>query len=346
MISLWVLAILVIYSISVSYRMLIEVRLSRYHRDKLKAYYLARGYILKLIEAKQQQSAPAVSTLYFPYNGPGNDNKDVVSQDGKIQYWIIDEGGKLNVNIINGTTLFSGQSISHKDYFSALIDDISGDPALAVTLTDNLSYWIGSNKDQVIENDYRIKYNYSPRHAGIIDLSEILLIDGWKENEEVLYKKYSGDQNIIDNISIYSGSSNGIININSCSKAALATVLKAHRPQDATIDADGLAQRLIDFRAGGDGEIGEGKDDQYFGNVSPPPLISEGIVYDVNNIPQTLSLSPDESHLLSDLFTGNVLTTGSDILRFEVEADVRGIKQRISAIVDMPKGQILYWNEE
>ncbi|MDD4909297.1 MAG: type II secretion system protein GspK [Candidatus Omnitrophica bacterium] len=325
--------------------MLVEVRLSRYYRDKTKAYYLARGYLLKLIEDKKEQNA-LLGGLYFPYDDPAPKPPEVINDSdgkmaGQVTHLIIDEHSKINVNKLINTSGTVNTDLWNT--LKALLEDRA--PGIndndAEDLVKNLVDWIDKDEDartgaSSLEKD--LYKDYTPENKELSDPSTILLVNRW--NEEIF-------NSIIDFITIYSSSEK--ININSCSKEALAAVLKAHQPQNVTIDTDGMAHKLIDFRAGGDGKVGEGNDDQYFGSDPSPPSIPEGAIYYINNIPNTLNLSTDASTLLSGssgLFSKNILATGSDILRFEVEADVRGIKQRITAIVNFSTGKIIYWQEE
>ena len=50
MITLWILALLVIFTLSLGQRSLINLKLMRYQRDSLKAYYLAKSGINKAID--------------------------------------------------------------------------------------------------------------------------------------------------------------------------------------------------------------------------------------------------------------------------------------------------------
>jgi len=340
MISLWVLFILVIFSISISYRMIIEVRLSRFYRDKLKAYYLARGYLLKLIEEKQTLPI-SISHLYFPYDDP-IPKRELLSQGQIVEYSIIDEQSKFNINeIVNNPDMM--RCLAH------LLSNISGrDFNEAQRLVENLKDWIDV-QDVQEDNVYKSKgYAYLPRNGEIADLSEILLVDGW--TEEIFYGDGTDtNKGIVDFITIYG---DGKININSCSQEVLNALQKGLNQTYSDFRPRTVAN-LMDFMAGDNGRVGEGEDDNC--------LAQDGIVFPPLNISQVFNLNDDWSSVaddidryfrntdwivLQDLKRDGFITTGSQVLRFEVTAELNKVRQKITAIVKIQDGQILYWYEK
>lgn len=118
-VSLWILAILSILAIGIGFRAAIEVRLSKYHMDKLKGLYLAKAGIFKTQEILSWDSSdydtirecgmtiPVGKESEDIFKGRLGDGSFAISYDeeGKNLPGMIDEERKINVNTVSSNVL-------------------------------------------------------------------------------------------------------------------------------------------------------------------------------------------------------------------------------------------------
>lgn len=95
--TLWVLIILTILSISLSYHASSDVRLAKYESDKIKATYLARAGVMKmLVELTKDQNG--YDSLDEDWNITKDNPKEFKLGKGIVFYGASDEMSRLNLN--------------------------------------------------------------------------------------------------------------------------------------------------------------------------------------------------------------------------------------------------------
>lgn len=93
---LWVLIILSILSISISYRSSGDIKLAKYESENIKALYLARACIAKmLVELNKDRNN------YDSLNEDWNKEREIRLGGGKVAYRAYDEAARFNINSSN-----------------------------------------------------------------------------------------------------------------------------------------------------------------------------------------------------------------------------------------------------
>ena len=212
-ITMWVMFIIVSLVISIAYITRLELKKSRYHINKVKAFYLARGGVEE-----------AISELYkndykIPQNFISeqfNISKQRVLEDG--YYWvnIEDENAKLNLNTIsedrlNALSAFD-QIVGKKEIIDSIFDWLDADSQTRPYGAEEVYY-------QFLHPGYHCE-------NGIINtIEELKLIKGVNEKNIKILKKY-----------LTVATKTGKININTASLEVIQTLPKL------SID---MAQKLL-----------------------------------------------------------------------------------------------------
>lgn len=117
MISLWILAILVVFALGLGHRAAINLRLAKYQRDRLKTTCLAKAGINKAIAVLKKDIAPDSPTKDYDSlletwaTGEDNGNNifkdiEIVKDSGeKFTLYIMDEESRININNASGDLL-------------------------------------------------------------------------------------------------------------------------------------------------------------------------------------------------------------------------------------------------
>lgn len=90
---LWVLVILSLFSIAVSYNSAADIKLARYESDRIKSLYLARAGIAKMAAELNKDK-----NNYTGLNESWNREKEFRFGGGKVVYNAFDENARLNLN--------------------------------------------------------------------------------------------------------------------------------------------------------------------------------------------------------------------------------------------------------
>lgn len=225
-VTLWILAILTLLAVSFSYRMRVEIKLTQFQIDSLRALYLSKAGINYAIAKLKKDTNDEVTSL----NEKWASKENVEQWKGKFILSIEDEERRINLNTATKSML--DKLGLKEDIVCAIIDWRDNDE---ITLPDGAEdgYYQSLNKP------------YHCKNAPFESIEELLLVKG--VTSEILY----GEDNISQLITVYG---KGQININTASKKVLSTLPGLNEE---------LAQNIIDYRAGGDLEEGT-KDDIIF----------------------------------------------------------------------------------
>ncbi|MEW6607391.1 MAG: helix-hairpin-helix domain-containing protein [bacterium] len=223
-VTLWLLTILTLLAISFSHRMRVEIKLTKFQIDSLRALYLAKaGINYAIAELKKDTND------YAALNEPWNGQKEVELDRGRFIYQVSDEERRINLNYATRTVLERLPQLN-KEIVSCIID------------------WRDVNikeEDCGAEDEYyqSILKNYHCKNAPFESVEELLLVKG------VISKILYGEDKINQLITVYG---QGAININTAPKEVLSVLLNEE-----------LAQNIIDYRAKFDGKEGT-EDDNIF----------------------------------------------------------------------------------
>jgi type II secretory pathway component PulK len=97
---LWILAIFTIFSIAVSFRAAGDIKLARYESDKIKAAYLARAGVMKMLSEIIKDSND-YDSLNEDWNRGMDDPKTLSIRSDIILYGASDEDSRLNLNSVS-----------------------------------------------------------------------------------------------------------------------------------------------------------------------------------------------------------------------------------------------------
>lgn len=241
-ITLWVLAILGLLAISFSHQMRIEIKLTKFQVDSLRALYLANAGINYAIAKLKKDT-----NLYDALNEDWASKGEVEVEKGKFSFYIEDEERKINLNT-------APKSILEK-------------LGLAEEVVCNIIDWRDTDDNMTLpagaEDEYYQTLNlpYHCKNTSFESLEELLLVKGM--TKEILY----GEGGISQWITVYG---KGVVNINTASKRVLSALLNER-----------LAQNIINARRGLDGKEGT-EDDKIYTTTTEFSQIKNLITTDSN----------------------------------------------------------------
>lgn len=253
--SLWILAILAILAVGIGFRVSIEVRLSKYNMDRLKALYLAKAGFYKsqaiLFKGNTQYDTIRNCGMTIPpdkepqniFGEKLNDGAFTVSYDeeGKTYYGMSDEERKININTADLDTL--------RNLFE-------GNEEIAASVIN----WRGTA--QMVKGAWDNYYEslpvpYKCKHGFFSCIEELMLV------KDITPEIFEGIKNYV---TIY-GNPDGRININTASKRVML----------ACALSDGLADIVILKVRNGPDNISGTKDDGFFsGDIAGQLGLPEG----------------------------------------------------------------------
>ncbi len=95
--TLWVLIILVVLSLILSRRASTDIKLAKYESDNIKATYLGRAGVMKML-AELVKDTNSYDSLNEDWNRDKNDPKKLVLREDTVLYGAFDEERRLNLN--------------------------------------------------------------------------------------------------------------------------------------------------------------------------------------------------------------------------------------------------------
>ena len=265
--SLWILTILSILAIGIGFRVSIEVRLSKYSMDRLKALYLAKAGVAKsrqiLLRCNNAYDSIGACGIILP---PDKNLNDIFSEklgdgafavnydeEGVNHPGMLDEERKIDINR------------APQDVLVRLLGTNSEDVAASIV------NWRGTAQvPRGAWDDYYQSLNppYECKHADFSVIEELMLVKG--VTPELF-------ESIKDYITVY-GYDDGKININTATKKVMLAVGLSEKAADM----------IVGFRNGIDGLPGT-KDDGIFLNTAQDII--------------SWDLTPDEKFILGNYFT-------------------------------------------
>lgn len=312
-ISLWILVILAFLAVGIGHRVSVALYLSRYHRDKLKTFSLAKAG-LNLATAELNKD----TNNYDASNEPWADNEEIFkkividgNEDGfatvsynivkdsheETIFGIVDEERKININTAS------------RELFLALLEECKIDSSQDIV--NNILIWRGDIPDT--EKIYGA-LGYRPKQAKFTNIEELRLVKG------ITLGDY---QKLKEIITVYGGSAinvNAVININTVS------------PEVVTIFARGIAKKLTIAEKFADNlavKINELKN-------SKGPFKGKK---DITVVPT----GSEETNIFNN-FINNIVFKSNYFL-IEVMGNAGKIKSKVSAVYNRGENKIIYWHE-
>lgn len=352
-ITLWILAILTILSVGIAGRMGLELKLSGYYRDNMKALYLAKAGIERAVAEKEiNDTTPDADTLnetwanseslfneqdpfhsyepdepknsYYTIKYTYKESKETESAD---LYGMEDEASKININkIVSGDTV----DTVRKEQLITLLELICGPEVDATAKVDALTDWIDTDDKVQGTNDLEDATYYPNMGSGycknrpLDSLEELLLVKGF-EDPAILYgDKDQGKAGIVDYVTIYTEPVDGKVKVN------------VNTASSEVLQALGFAQDLANYII------------SYRNNEDNPPIDKDNIGNLKNESFYSRSFGDGEGAKIAQI-VDNYLTTTSVVFRVNAYGRVNNARKHINCVVKLiPDSlyEIKYWNEE
>ena len=319
---------IVFFSIGIGHKLSLEIRLLHNHLDNLKAFYIAKAGIQRVIAERVIPFRENRVVYNDGFNQPWLNNEalfkgaafgegayTVENQDAVGIYGMSDEQAKININkadFVLLKTLFMQhlQSDAESANIAAAVIDwrdkdtsVYQDPATNILIGAEGAYYQAQDKP------------YCAKDADFDAIEEILLV------KDVTPEIFHSIKNYI---TVYG---NGTININTAPRVVLVSVL-----------GDKIADYIINFRQPDANLFGE----RWFIAVNP----NEPIALDTNKIRNIRDDNPDpalgdteteRNDLWNQLRTkelGGIIGVGSSVFKINSAGQVKGMNSNIEAVVE------------
>lgn len=371
-VTTWILAILTLFAIGIGFRMGLDIKLTGYNLDKVKALYIAKAAIRMAITEKWKEYREGRSLDIDAFGESWANNEDYFKDsevgEGKftlsylpgeldradkeiILYGLEDETGKISVNSDKGLAVlrnlllnFDIELKAAEDIISSIEDwrDEDDVPKAAGTIG-------GGAEDSYYQ---ALDTPYATSGRDFVAVEELLLVKGI--TEDLFYQK------LISYLTIYG---DGKININMASEEVLNAAFGVGYTE--------LASKIIEYRSGIDGRIGT-DDDRWFmlgtGGIiidrEDRGMVEVKNLNDDNWYGNIFGITDFEYKRLKELAAGQgLISTTSDYYRATVTASVNRVKKVVTTVfkynrpqgissegfsdeIPLPDVEYLYWHEE
>lgn len=327
MISLWIVAMLALFAVGLGHRASINLRLARYQRDRLKAYYLGKAGVQKAIaELEKDQNGydslnetwstgcdPTGKSLFEnveikPGSGETFTVRYLYDKDRNIYLCMADEERKININSASQPLLLT------------LLKESGIEEAQAQELVNYIRIWRGDNNPELKANDdlYR-DFKKAPftHPEELIIVLEIFYKD--KSEADCRAKGQEVFNRLRDLFTVYGDKTNATLNINTVSlKILTILVVSIAQNEDQKNNVSKLVQDIMNLR----------EEKKYFEKIED---------IQINVIP-----GPRET-LFNNL--KEKLVFKSDYFKIETIGNVGQVAKKITAIYHKAHKEIVYWHE-
>ncbi len=356
--SLWMIAILAVFAVSIGRQSGVSLKLTSYDVDKLKAYFIARAGITRAVEEKALEFRDNISigvdalsqawasnkelfdnhvfgegsyTIGYEYPSAEDDEKEPV-----MLYGLMDEESKININraaedtLFNLLVYFDIDEDKAREIAGAVIDWRDKDDNAA---SSQLRLLYGA------ENSYYqgLASPYACKNSDFDSIYELCLVKG--VTSEVMEK-------ISPYITVFG---DGKVNINTAPEPVLSALIGP--------GFSSLCSKIVDYREGDDDTIGT-RDDAWFSYGSTVVQRKEEGLVEIKNLQDAqwyaniYGITTDEYNRLRDLVSGSEAqaAVSSRTYRAIALAEVRRVKAFVEVVYyfeskDKPP-LIKYWYQE
>ena len=341
-ISLWILALLSLLSLGLAHRVAVHIKLTKYQKDKTKLLYIAKAAVQKarIVLEKDVSDVDMLNELWssgkdFEYGIDESIFKDQQLQDGNFTVsYVFDDSDQDNPVIFFGMSdenrrinINTGESEKLKH----LLNNFPGvSESESESLVEAILYWRGKHPDpEGYDDSYYREQGYSPRAGNLKTIQELNLVEGFRENPELIQKckRY---------LTVFSEDDK--ININTVSHEVLQAVFMSLEAND------GFATRLSDYII----DIRDGPDNVQ-GTEDDVVIMSGGIKSLMLGLPGGLTL--DEEDWINKPETVFPFTDTSNFFTIEVAAQLNQspIAKMVNSVIkrnDNFSTEIIYWHEK
>lgn len=314
MVSMWVLAMLVIFAIGLGRRASLNLKLSRLQRDGLRARFAAEAGIKKAIaNLKNDQNN------YDSLDESWNANQKISFGSGEsFTLQIADEERKININTAS------------QELINAMLKESGADEEKASRIAEYICIWRGDNNPS-FDTEAEI-YNIS-RKSYFKSVEELMIILDYFyqgiDNEN--YRKQAKElyENIKGLITVFPAEDKSKVNINTVNPKALELMIKTSitglEATGDTINADpaNLLNRILEYRRN---------------NVFRDTALENSLDLsgpDESDFKKIITALKDSIDIESQNF--RVTSTG--------EIKGTGVRSNIECVFDRKNEKKLYWHE-
>lgn len=174
LIAISIVSLLTVLILEFMYATRVEINIAALSRDRLNAYYAARGGILYALNVLQQDD-PHSDSLQDEWAMPMEISVGEASTSIKIE----DQNRRININMVVDQSSAVNKTV--KDWITELIDNQYFPNLITDDITDAIIDWIDKNDDGDAEDDYyeRLEKNpYTCRDSKLLTLTELKFIKG------------------------------------------------------------------------------------------------------------------------------------------------------------------------
>lgn len=310
-ISLWILAILVVFAVSLGHRVAINLKLSRFQRDKLKAQCLANAGINKVILELQKDTndndnlKETWSTGIEPITNEALfENIEIEPESGeRFTCLCIDEERKININTASPEVL------------AALLKELKFEASQAQEIANYVCVWRGDTDASLPKIEgFKNSLFTTPEELSVV-LEYFFQKNNEANSQERAQNAYKNMQGLI---TVYSTEK---ININTAQEIIFTALAKTKTMQPQFVET--LIPKIINFRESVNGPFDEEK---------------------LNNFAETQLTESEEKNIFNNMRPH--LGCVSNYFRIESQGEARGIKKKITAVVKRATpAESVYWHE-
>lgn len=336
MITLWIVALLVIFVLGLGHRGAINLRLARYQRDRLRANFLAKAGVNKVIDLIKQDAQDPLTKDYDSQDSCGVNLQNKAPEE-VFKEEIAEAGGSFKAGYTTAGGFVYGPSdeerrinINSTDIqlltklFSAKINDAQEAAGLANAVKDWISATVqGQISGQGQPSDISKKEILKRPEELLLILENYYVSPAQGLEKKVAQQKAQGVYNSLKEIITVYG--DGKINVNTASVEVLSIFAQAvvSAPEQESY-AQTLAEEIVHQR-----EVKVGK---FFANLNEIIL------------PDAFKTTPGET-LFNNLLNQSHSKVQSDYFRIQVMGSVGDVDKNITAIFNRKDDQIVYWHE-
>jgi len=338
MVGLWILALVSLLSLGLAHRVVVNLKLVEFQKDKMKCLYAAKAAINKAVgvlenEKFNSEDHPAtlnqlwsmgydvaavgkdyilkevkVGDALFTVKSTGRMFIDLDGAEDADTYGMTDEDRKLNINT------------AKKEALRFLFENCDADdPDL---LAEAITYWRGDNPQAVDPYYGSATVPYQARKAPFQTMEELAFVKGFRGNKELI--SLCGDF-----LSVFPDA----VNVNTAGVGVLRAIFTGFGADD--VFSRHLALNVREYRSGSDGMAGT-DDDRGMVSADIAAVLKDG-------------LTAEQIDWVDDHINDFRFTVTSQWFRIEATAIIpsRKIQKKVDAVVSAKENyRIVYWHEE
>jgi len=325
-ISLWILAILTVLAVGIGHRVAMSLRMSRYQKDSLKAFYLAKAGVNLAIAEIEKDTTAAYDSPDEKWANNEELFRNITLTDNALEYASVSYTF-LDENNLPKTVygaMDEERRININNAPSVLLASLLGESGVSVTsgVVNNILIWRGDAQDtsKVYES-----LGYPPKAADFTNTEELALVKDMVSD---------GPQEMRGLITVYGDKTN----INTAPQEILKVIfhsqvefLNSNNVNDVIAgDADTLAQKIIDCRRGGDGVEGTA-DDAFFSDIS--------------RVAAAIELNEKEEKILQQAIENGLIGVQSKFIRIEAAGHTGNVTKKLTVVYDRTAKNIVSRHE-